>query len=148
MKKLHFNVTDHPTAEWASQPLRNAFCGIEPLKFLIRDRDKKFGELFTDTVKALGIRPILTAYRSPWQNGYCERLIGSIRRECLDHLIIMNESHLRAILQSYIRYYNTQRTHLEISKDSPELREVQTRGKIDKVAVVNGVHHFYFRKAA
>jgi transposase InsO family protein len=107
---IHFNVTAHPTAEWASQQLRNAFCDIEPLKFLIRDRDKKFGELFTDTVKALGIRPILTAYRSPWQNGYCERLIGSIRRECLDHLIIMNESHLRAILQSYIRYYNTQRT--------------------------------------
>jgi hypothetical protein len=145
---IHFNVTDHPTAEWASQQLRNAFCDIEPLKFLIRDRDKTFGGLFTDTVKALGIRPILTAYRSPWQNGYCERLIGSIRRECLDHLIIMNESHLRGILQSYIRYYNTQRTHLGIEKDSPEPREVQASGKIDKVAVVNGLHHYYFRRAA
>jgi len=145
---IHFNVTDHPSAEWASQQLRNAFCDIEPLKFLIRDRDKKFGELFTGTVKALGIGPILTAYRSPWQNGYCERLIGSIRRECLDHLIIMNESHLRAILRSHIHYYNTQRTHLGISKDSPEPREVQTRGKIDKVAVVNGLHHYYFRRAA
>ena len=145
---IHFNVSEHPTAGWASQQLRNAFCDIEPLKFLIRDRDKKFGELFTDTVKALGIRPILTAYRSPWQNGYCERLIGSIRRECLDHLIIMNESHLRAILQSYIRYYNTHRTHLGINKDSPEPRQVQTDGEIDRVAVVNGLHHYYFRRAA
>jgi transposase InsO family protein len=144
---IHFNVTDHPTAEWASQQLRNTFCDIEPLKFLIRDRDKKFGELFADTVRALGIRPILTAYRSPWQNGYCERLIGSIRRECLDHLIIMNESHLRAILQSYIRYYNTQRTHLGINKDSPEPRLVQTDGEIDRLAVVNGLHHYYFRRA-
>jgi transposase InsO family protein len=132
----------------ASQQLRNAFCDVEQLKFLIRDRDKKFGELFTDTLKALGIRPILTAYRSPWQNGYCERLIGSIRRECLDHLIIMDESHLWAILQSYIRYYNTQWTHLGISKDSPEPHEIQTRGKIDKVAVVNGLHHYYFRSTA
>jgi len=145
---IHFNVTDHPTAEWASQQLRNAFCDIEPFKFLIRDRDNKFGELFTDTVKALGIRPIMTAYRSPWQNGYCERLIGSIRRECLDHLIIMNQSHLRGILQSYIRYYNTQRTHLGVNKDSPEPREVQADGEIDRVAVVNGLHHYYFRRAA
>jgi transposase InsO family protein len=145
---IHFNVTDHPTAEWASQQLRKAFRDIEPLKFLIRDRDKKFGGLFTDTVEALGIRPILTAYRSPWQNGYCERLMGSIRRECLDHLIIMNESHLRAMLQSYIRYYNTQRTHLGINKDSPEPRQVQTDGEIDRVAVVNALHHYYYRRAA
>ena len=114
----------------------------------IRDRDKKFGDVFTQTVSALGIRPILTAYRSPWQNGYVERLIGSIRRECLDHLIIVNESHLRRILQSYIHYYNTQRTHLGVSKDSPEPREVQADGEIDSVVVANGLHHFYFRKAA
>jgi len=145
---IHFNVTDHPTSEWATQQLRNAFSDEEPLKFLIRDRDSIFGEAFTHSVKALGIRPILIAYRSPWQNGYCERLIGSIRRECLDHLIIMNEEHLRAILQSYIRYYNTQRTHLGINKDSPEPRQVQTDGEIDRVAVVNGLHHYYFRRAA
>jgi transposase InsO family protein len=147
-KIIHCNVTDHPTSEWAAQQLRNAFSDEEPLKFLIRDRDSIFGEAFTNGVKAFGIRPILTAYRSPWQNGYCERLIGSIRRECLDHLIVMNESHLRGILQSYIRYYNTQRTHLGINKDSPEPREVQTDGRIDKVAVVNGLHHFYYRRAA
>ena len=94
------------------------------------------------------MEPLLTAYRSPWQDGYCERLIGSIRGECLDYLIIMNESHLRAILQSYIRYYNTQRTHLGLNKDSPEPRQVQTDGEIDRVAVVNGLHHYYFRRAA
>jgi transposase InsO family protein len=145
---IHFNVTAHPTAQWSAQQLRNAFSDAEPPRFLIRDRDTKFGEAFAETVSALGMDPILTAYRSPWQNGYCERLIGSIRRECLDHLIIMNESHLRGIMQSYIRYYNTQRTHLGIKKDSPEPREVQASGKIDKVAVVNGLHHYYFRRAA
>jgi len=145
---IHFNVTAHPTAQWSAQHLRNACCDQEPPRFLIRDRDTKVGEAFAETVSALGMDPILTAYRSPWQNGYCERLIGSIRRECLDHLIIMNESHLRGILQSYIRYYNTQRTHLGIEKDSPEPREVQASGKIDKVAVVNGLHHYYFRRAA
>ena len=145
---VHFNVTGHPTAQWSAQQLRNAFCEEQTPRFLIRDRDSKFGELFTETVSALGVEPILTAYRSPSQNGYCERLIGSIRRECLDYLIIMNESHLRAILQSYIRYYNTQRTHLGLNKDSPEPRQVQTDGEIDRVAVVNGLHHYYFRRAA
>jgi putative transposase len=82
-KIIHFNVTDHPTSEWASQQLRNAFCDEEPLKFLMRDRDGKFGEGFAHSVKALGIRPILTSYRSPWQNGFVERLIGSIRKEFL-----------------------------------------------------------------
>jgi transposase InsO family protein len=147
-KAVHFNVTAHPTSEWATQQLRNAFCDEEPLKLLIRDRDSKFGEGFTRSVKALGIRPVVTSYRSPWQNGYVERLIGSIRRECLDHLIIINETHLREILHDYIRYYNAQRTHLGINKDSPETREVQADGEIDKMAVANGLHHFYFRRAA
>ena len=147
-KVVHFNVTAHPTSEWATQQLRNAFCDEEPLKFLIRDRDSRFGEGFTRSVKALGIRPIVTSYRSPWQNGYVERLIGSIRRECLDHLIIINETHLREILHDYIRYYNAQRTHLGINKDSPETREVQADGEIDKMAVANGLHYYYFREAA
>ena len=145
---IHFNLTAHPTAQWSSQQLRNAFSEEEPPRFLIRDRDMKFAKVFTQVVSALGMDPILTACRSPWQNGYSERLIGSIRRECLDHLIIMNESHLRAILQNYIHYYNTQRTHLGINKDSPEPREVQIEGDIDKVAVANGLHHYYFRRAA
>jgi len=144
----HFNVTAHPTAQWSAQRLRNAFSEEDPPRFLIRDRDMKFGEVFNQVVSALGMNPFLTAYRSPWQNGYAERLIGSIRRESLDHLIIMNESHLRAILQSYIRYYNTQRTHLGLNKDSPEPRQVQTDGEIGRVAVVNGLHQCYFRRAA
>lgn len=147
-KIIHFNVTDHPTSAWATHQLTNAFYDEETPKFLIRDRDKIFGRVFSESVSALGIRPILTAYRSPWQNGYVERLIGSIRRECLDQLIIVNETHLRRILQSYIHYYNTQRTHLGVSKDSPEPREVQADGVISSVAVANGLHHFYFRKAA
>jgi transposase InsO family protein len=143
-----FNVTDHPTSDWAAQQLRNIFCDVDPLRFLIRDRDKKIGDLFNDTWSALGIRPILTAYRSPWQNGYVERLIGSIRRECLDHLIVLNETNLRGILQSYFRYYNAQRTHLGINKDSPEPRGAQAEGEIDKVSVLNGLHHYYSRRAA
>jgi transposase InsO family protein len=145
---IHFNLTAHPTAPWSSQQLRNAFSEEEPPRFLIRDRDMKFGEVFTQVLSALGMDPILTAYRSPWQNGYSERLIGTIRRECLDHLIIMNEIHLRGILQEYIRYYNAQRTHLGINKDSPEPRQVQADGEIGRVAVVNGLHHYYFRRAA
>jgi len=147
-KIIHFNVTDHPTSERTTQQLRNAFCDEEPPKFLIRDRDGKFGEVFSNCVSALGIRPILTAYRSPWQNGHVERVIGSIRRECLDHMIIANESHLRKSLKRYFHYYNTQRTHLGVNKDSPEPRQVQAEGGIDKVTVANGLHHFYFRKAA
>jgi putative transposase len=145
---IHFDVTANPTAHWCAQQLRNAFCDHGPPRFLLRDRDAKFGELFTDTVTALGIAPLLTAYKSPWQNGYCERLIGSIMRECLDHLIILNGMHLRGILQGYVRYYNTQRTHLGIGKDSPERREVQAVGEIDNVAVVGGLHHYYFRRTA
>jgi putative transposase len=92
-KVVHFNVTAHPTSEWATQQLRNAFCDEEPPKFLIRDRDSKFGEEFTHSVSALNMRQILTAYRAPWQNCYVERLIGNIRRECLHHLIFINEMH-------------------------------------------------------
>jgi transposase InsO family protein len=119
-KIIHFNVTDHPTAEWATQQLRNAFYDPEIPKFLIRDRDSIFGRDFIEGVSALALRPILAAYRSPWQNVYSGRLIGSIRRECFDQLIIVNETHLRGILQSSIRYENTQRTHLGINNDSPE----------------------------
>jgi putative transposase len=145
---IHFNVTATPSAHWSAQQVRNAFCDHEPPRFLLRDRDAKFGEMFTDTGTALGIEPLLTAYKSPWQNGYAERLIGSIRRECLDHVIILNETHLRGILEEYVRYYNAQRTHLGIGKDSPEPREVQAEGEIEKLPVVGGLHHYYYRLAA
>ena len=147
-KIIHFNVTDHPTSEWTTQQLRNTFYDQEIPKFLIRDRDSKIGEDFIESVSALGLRPIVAAYRSPWQNGYCERVIGSIRRECLDHLIIVNESHLRNSLKRYSHYYRTQRTHLGLNKDSPEPRQVQAHGEIERVAVANGLHHFYCRSAA
>jgi transposase InsO family protein len=147
-KIIHFNVTDHPTSEWATHQLRNAFYDQEIPKFLIRDRDSIFGVDFIGSVSALGLRPILAAYRSPWQNGFVERLIGSIRRECLDHLIIVNESHLQQSLKRYFHYYHNQRTHLGINKDSPEPREVQAVGEIDRVVVANGLHHYYFRRAA
>jgi transposase InsO family protein len=114
----------------------------------MRDRDLKFGEVFTDVVSARSMEPILTAYRSRWQNGDAERLIGSIRGECLDHEIVLNEHHLRVILQEYVRYYNTQRTRLGIGKDSPRPREIQHSGEIDQVGVVGGLHHYYFRRAA
>jgi transposase InsO family protein len=117
-------------------------------RFLIRDRDMKYGKLLGGKKNKFGIDEIVTAYRSPWQNGYVERVIGSIKRECLDQVIILNESHLRSILTNYISYYNKYRTHLGINKDSPEGRPVQREGKIDKIPVVNGLHHVYFRKAA
>jgi putative transposase len=145
---IHFNVTAHPATHWCAQQLRNAFCDLEPPRFLLRDRDATFGDAFTETFTALGMDTLLTAYKSPWQKGYVERLLGSFRRECLDHVIVLNGTHLRGILQEYVRYYNSQRTHLGINRDSPEPREVQAEGEIHKVAVVNGLHHFYFRKAA
>ena len=101
--------------------------------YLIRDRDTKFGNLFSQTVSDFGIREIITAYRSPWQNGYCERVIGSIRREFLDHVIVLNENHLRKLMKEYFNYYNTQRTHLGSNKDSPESRTVHIIGKLRKL---------------
>jgi transposase InsO family protein len=117
-------------------------------KYLIRDRDIKYGKVFSNGIKNFGIKQLLTSYRSPWQNGYVERVIGSIKRECLDHIIILNESHLRNILSEYFSYYNKYRTHLGINKDLPEGRHVQTAGKIDRIPVVNGLHYVYFRKPA
>ena len=147
-KIIHFNVTAHPTSNWSTQQLKNALYENEIPKYLIRDRDTKFGNLFSQSVSDFDIREIVTTYRSPWQNGYCERVIGSIRREFLDHLIIMNENHLRKLLKEYFLYYNTQRTHLGLNKDSPESRPAQVIGKIDKIAVANGLHNYYYRNVA
>jgi putative transposase len=117
-------------------------------KYLVRDRDTRFGNMFSEGINQFGIKQIVTAYLSPWQNGYVERVIGSIRRECLDHVIVLNESHLRNVLSDYVSYYNKYRTHLGIDKDSPEGRPIQLVGRIDKIPLVNGLHHYYFRQAA
>ena len=144
---VHFNVTAHPTSEWATQQLRNAFYNEETPRFLLMDNDSIFDEEFIGCVSAFST-PIRTALHSPWQNGYAERVIGSIRRECLDHLIIVNEHHLRRFLKNYIHYYHNHRTHLGIGKDSPMGRQVDTVGEIQSVVVANGLHHYYYRKVA
>ncbi len=116
---LHFNVTDHPTAAWTAQQLVEA-CGVdEKPKYLLRDRDAIYGEIFSRRARVLGIKEVLTAYRSPWQNPHAERVIGSIRRECLDHVIVLGSRHLKIILTRYVDYYNEVRTHLSLSAACP-----------------------------
>jgi hypothetical protein len=147
-KIVHYNITHNPSSEWCSQQIKNALYNCEQPKYLIRDRDCRFGNMFKQTVACFGIRDVVTSYRSPWQNGYVERVIGSIRREFLDHVIVMNENHLRKLLKEYFHYYNYQRTHLGLNKDSPESRPVHIVGKIEKIAVANGLHNYYYRQAA
>ena len=147
---LHFNVTSHPTAEWAAQQIREAFPWETTPRFLLRDRDGIYGKAFRDCVKAMGVEEVKTAPRSPWQNPYAERLIGSIRRECLDHVIVFNERSLKRILRSYVDYYHNSRTHLSPGKDAPATRDVQPPelGRVIEMPVVGGLHHCYMRKAA
>ncbi len=147
---LHSNVTEHPTAEWTGQQLIEAFPWDGAPRYLIRDRDGIYGRDFTRLVNALGIKQVLIAPRSPWQNPYVERVIGSIRRECLDHMVVFNENHLRRVLRGYLRYYHASRTHLSLGKDAPEPREVESPelGKIIEFPEVGGLHHRYARRAA
>ncbi len=145
----HFNVTEYPTARWAAQQMLEAFPEDSAPRFLVRDRDGVYGHCFQGCVKSMGIEEVLTAPRSPWQNGFVERLIGSIRRECLDHVIVIGERHLRRILASYFDYYHRSRTHLSLAKDSPETRVKQDgAGEIIEISQVGGLHHRYERKAA
>ena len=147
---LHFNVTDDPSAAWTAQQLVEA-CGVDDKpKYLVRDRDAIYGGAFRRKAEALGIKEILTAYRSPWQNPYAERVIGSIRRECLDHVIVLGPRHLKRILTRYVDYYNGVRTHLSLYKDSPDRRPTQsaTIGRIVELKKVGGLHHHYMREAA
>ena len=142
---LWLGVTAHPSAEWIAQQVTEA-CGWESAPhYLIRDRDRIYGEAFTRRIRAMGIRDRPTAPRSPWENGHAERLIGSIRRECLDHVIVFGERHLRHVLRSYARYYNGVRTHLSLAKDSPQPPAVQAVGTILPLPVVQGLHHHYVR---
>jgi hypothetical protein len=142
---LWVGVTTSPTAEWIARQVNEA-CGWEPVPdSLVRDRDRVYGGAFTRRIRAMGIRDRPTAPRSPWQNGYAERLIGSIRRECLDHVIVFGERHLWHVLRSYAEYYNGARTHLSLAKDSPFTRPVQRVGSILPQSVLGGLHHHYVR---
>jgi putative transposase len=147
---VHFNVTEHPTAEWTGRQLLEACALEEEPRYLIRDRDRVYGERFSRQAETLDIREVVIAPRSPWQNAYAERVIGSIRRECLDHVVVIGEQHLRGILSKYVDYYNRTRTHLALSKDPPEHRTVQrpSEGGVIEVPRVGGLHHEYVRRAA
>ncbi len=145
---LHFNVTAHPTAEWTGQQLREAFPFDQLPRYLLRDRDAIFGDAFRGQVRDMGTHEVLSAPRSPWQRAYVERVIGSIRRECLDHVIVLHERSLRRILASYLQYYHRFRTHLSLEKDSPEPRAIQPpeMGSVVAVPQVGGLHHRYERR--
>jgi transposase InsO family protein len=147
---LHFNVTEGPSAQWTAQQLVNAFPHDSAPKYVIRDRDKIYGADFVRRVRAMRVEQVLTAPRSPWQNPYCERVIGTLRRECIDHVIVVGEHHLRRILRKYLEYYHGSRTHLALDKDAPEPREPESidGGKVIALPMVGGLHHRYTRRAA
>ena len=141
------NVTANPTADWIARQIIEAFPWDQAPRYIIRDRDCSYGAAVTRRMQAMGIRDRPTAPRSPWQNGYIERLIGSIRRECLDQVAVLGEEHLRQILRSYADYYNRVRTHLALEKDAPLGRPVQTTGPIMTTPFLGGLHHQYARMA-
>jgi putative transposase len=147
---VHFNVTDSPSALWTAQQIREAFPGDTAPRYLLHDRDAIYGPEFATRVGHMGIKEVKTAPRSPWQNPYAERLIGTLRRDCIDHLIVVGENHLRRILRDYLVYYHSCRTHLSLEKDSPEPRKVELpdQGKIVEFPMVGGLHHRYSRHAA
>jgi transposase InsO family protein len=145
---LHFNVTDHPTAAWTSQQIVEAFAEHDTSRYLLRDRDGVYGSDVRSRMASLPIEEVLTAPRSPWQNPYAERLIGSIRRECLDHFIILNARHLKRTLASYFSYYHGSRTHLGLDKQCPFPRQVSGAGRIVQISQLGGLHHRYERIAA
>jgi transposase InsO family protein len=139
------NVTTHPTAEWIARQITEAFPWSEAPRYLLRDRDRIYGTIVTRWLHAMGIRDKPIAPASPWQNGFAERLIGSIWRECLDHLVVLSEAHLRRILQTYAHCYNKIRTHRSLDKDAPFLRPVQRIGNITSHALLGGLHREYVR---
>src|SRR5262249_49304298 len=136
-------VTAHPTAEWIAQQLTEAYGWRAAPRCLVRDRDCAYGPAFIRRVGAMGIRDRPIAPRSPWQNGYAERVIGSIRRDCLDHVVVFGEQHLRHLLAAYQRYYNEVRVHLSLNKDAPISRQVQHFGCVRAVPILGGLHHQY-----
>ena len=146
---VHFNVTTSPTAQWTAQQIVEAFPFEEAPRFLLRDRDGIYGQDFQDRVKHMGIEEVPTAPRAPWQNPFVERLIGSIRRECLDHMIVLNEEHLSRILSEYFTYHHEARLHLSLERNSPIPRPVcpPEQGKVLAKAYLGGLHHCYTRAA-
>jgi hypothetical protein len=142
---LWLGVTDHPSAEWIARQLTEACGWDEAPRYVIRDRDGAYGEIFIRRLGAMGIRDRPISAWSPWQNGYAERLIGSIRRDCLDHVVVFGEQHLRHLLNSYQRYYNEVRTQLALHKDAPISRAVMTVGRVLPVPMLGGLHHQYVR---
>ena len=143
-------VTTNPSAAWTAQQVVEAFPWTTPPRYLLRDRDGIYGERFSSRVESLGLNEILITARSPWQNPFVERLIGSIRRECLDHIIVLNERHLRRVIRKYLDYYHKTRTHLSLDMDCPEPRPMQRRdaGSVVEIPEVYGLHHRYERQAA
>ncbi|SIO51951.1 Integrase core domain-containing protein [Bradyrhizobium erythrophlei] len=142
---IWINITAHPTAEWVARQITEAFPWNEAPRYMIRDRDRIYGAVVRRRLRAMGIRDKPIAPASPWQNGFAERLIGSIRRECLDHIIVLGEAHLRRLLKSYARYYNETRTHLALDKDAPLSRTVKRAGRILCRPILGGLHHEYVR---
>ena len=147
---VHFNITEHPTAQWSAQQVVDAFPDDTAPKWWHHDRDSAYGEMFRRRVAGMGIAEVVAAPASPWQNPYAERVIGSIRRECLDHVIVLNQAHLRRVLTIYSRYYHRSRTHLGLKKDAPDFRPVSatSTGPIIAIPEVGGLHHRYDRLAA
>ena len=142
---LWFAVTRHPTAQWLAQQIVEAFPWGTAPSYLLRDNDGAYGLAFTSRIRAMGIRDRPISPRSPRQNAYVERLIGTLRRECLDHVLIYGERHLRRILTLYSLYYNETRTHLGLGKDTPLRRSVQRSGTIVTIPILSGLHHRYAR---
>ena len=147
---LHVNVTAHPTSAWTRQQLREAFPWEVTPRYLLHDRDAIFDDAFRRSVTALGLTDGRTAPRSPWQNPYVERVIGSMRHECLNHVIVLDERHLRRVLSAYVDYYHHSRTHLALDKDAPEPRPIAAidAGRVVALPAVGGLHHRYERRAA
>ena len=142
---VRINVAANPTAEWIARQITEAFPWDGAPGYMIRDRDRIYGVVFTRRLRAMGIRDKPIAAASPWQNGFAERLIGSIRRECVDHIIVLGEMHLRRVLKSYADYHNCVRTHRSLNKDAPVSRPVQRTGVISSRAILGGLHHRYAR---
>jgi putative transposase len=147
---VHFRITEHPTAAWTAQQIVEAFPDDTAPRWMLRDRDAIYGDVFRRRVAGMGIAEVISSPSSPWQNPYAERLIGSLRRECLDHVIVLSPAHVRRVLSQYVSYYHASRTHLSLEKDAPTPRRVQTptEGNVIAFAEVGGLHHRYERRAA